>query len=1090
MKNYNNKSILNIDNAIFQSLAPKGSFLQHCLICSKWDDENEKSSSLAHYNLRLAISKLLQLIKADEEEHQALIHLLVRKPETITITDLIQGYKSVELALINSFPLSRAKSYSTAVRNFFNSFSAPIESGFNASELAYETLLSTTVDFKKNPNIDLFTVYVRNQTKFAVIDPDTFPNLFVNDSVLHNLLVNLENASKEAPFEYSVIAGLKKLIREIDQWPEYSEIKILLNSPLNLLTPNKINDALIDFEKCLHKALPNRKLNQLSTLFRQKLFDHGLTAPELNKAKDLFKTNFNSSGQLKFKPRFIIQCKNVEHIVDSFQLPLVLPLESVGENCFNQFEKISETSVADTDSVTDLIEILLLLQQGGYSDARLLLAKKPEDLITYNVSKGLIDLELLITKHFPDKKQEKLRLIRDFLNLCDIPTQSGKLLNDFEIDSTINVKEKVKTMAFQGYSKVNGKKSDVTVEFNLTKLTPLLKLNSVLVTALNNLQTYTKTTPMPAISLSDIERTLGYVVDTSLESAQVRHILISPLSDLEQRDFRLGFAQLEDIIDEQDIQLKAPRSQSLRTFLSNHAGKINGQIDIKNCGFKSRFSASDEMNAQKLIEPVDENGDALPSPILNQQQSLSELRKSVQAYFEKPINQILNACKKEVECYKQLVSTFNTYTEKDENGVHIKDTPEEVTVLVKDNQVDEGRLILKSQASSIRKEFTNEVVIGAYLRHQLSIGISGSIYCSQKSELIPTYVKHWFPNSSTGMRDFFWSGIFLPKNVLLVCFIRLVIRTTWNKDVIATLTRANLPEQMPEGSFVLAGFKEKVGKETTPVTIEPHEREIREVISFLIQHHDNMIRMDFQPDSIWDTPGSTKLNFLSAAIIDRLRDHYTLPYFRMELLAKHQMNLRKGIDGSLVNSQRERNHASSRVTSAYLTHPIAVIEYEANNADFQRKFETTVQFRHKETSIEKYGLDRNNIDEDLIVAPADHKEELPDWFILADGSSCTDIFAAVDKSKQDSICKGRKCHSGEGCEFNRVELGVDEFVRTLRHQAYYIARGEVLLAKHGREYFDEYIAPDMRFTFGLVKYVELSNPLMFKDAKGRLENEQ
>ena len=181
-----------------------------------------------------------------------------------------------------------------------------------------ETLLSTTVDFKKNPNIDLFTVYVRNQTKFAVIDPDTFPNLFVNDSVLHNLLVNLENASKEAPFEYSVIAGLKKLIREIDQWPEYSEIKILLNSPLNLLTPNKINDALIDFEKCLHKALPNRKLNQLSTLFRQKLFDHGLTAPELNKAKDLFKTNFNSSGQLKFKPRFIIQCKNVEHIVDSF----------------------------------------------------------------------------------------------------------------------------------------------------------------------------------------------------------------------------------------------------------------------------------------------------------------------------------------------------------------------------------------------------------------------------------------------------------------------------------------------------------------------------------------------------------------------------------------------------------------------------------------------------------------------------------------------------------------------------------------------------------------------------------------------------
>lgn len=359
MKNYKNKSILNIDNTIFQSLAPKGSFLHHCLINSKWDDENEKSSSLAHYNLRLAISKLLQLINANEEEHQALIHLLVSKPETITITNLIQGYKSVELALVNSFPLSRAKSYSTAVRNFFNSFSTPIESGFNATELAYETLLSTNVDFKKNPNIGLFTIDVKNKIKFTVIDPDTLPNLFVKDSVLHDLLINLEIASKEQPFEYSVIAGFKKLLREIDQWPENSQIKILLNSPLCQLTPNKINDALIDFERNLYKALPNKKLNQLSTLFRQKLFDHGLTAPELNKAKDLFKNNFNSSGQLKFKPRFIIQCENNEHIVDSFQLPSILPLEGVGENCFNQLEKISETSAADTGNVTDLIEILM-----------------------------------------------------------------------------------------------------------------------------------------------------------------------------------------------------------------------------------------------------------------------------------------------------------------------------------------------------------------------------------------------------------------------------------------------------------------------------------------------------------------------------------------------------------------------------------------------------------------------------------------------------------------------------------------------------------------------------------------------------------
>lgn len=1088
MKNYKNKSILNIENIIFQSLAPKGSFLHHCLINSKWDDENEKTSSLAHYNLRLAMSMLLQLIKADEEEHQALIYLLVGKPETITITDLIQGYKSVDLALINSFPLRRAKSYSTAVRNFFNSFSAPIESGFNASELAYKTLLSTNVNFKKNNNIDLFIIDVKNKIKYTFIDPDTFPNLFVIDSVLHNLLINLESTSKETPFEYIVILGFKNLLREIDQWPKNSQIKTLLNSPLSQLTPDNINEALIDFEKNLHKALPNRKLNILSTLFRQKLFDHGLTTPELKKAKDLFKTNFNTSGQLKFKPQYTVNCSGVDHRIDTFLLGSILPSGSVGECCLNKLEADSTVTPNDSDKVKKLVEVLMLIQKAGYNNARLLITKKPEDLFTYNVSKGLIELELFITNHFPDDKFEKLKLIRGFLNLCETPTKSGRLLKDFEIDSTINPKEKINTMAFQGYSKTNGKKSDVTVKFNLTKLKPLLKLNSVLVTALNNLQTYTTTTPMPSKSLFDIERTLGFIVDISFEVAQLRHILSSPISELEQRDFRLGFAQLEDIIEKQDIKLKAAKSQSIRTFLSKHAGKINNQIEIKNCGFKSRFSASEELDSQKLIEPVDENGDVLPSPILNQQQSLSELRKNVQEYFEKPINQILSACKKEVEYYKQLIATFDKYTKKDVNGFYIKDIPETVTKLVKDNQIEDGRKVLQSRVSAIKKEFTSELVMGAYLRHQLSKGVSNTTYCLQKSELIPPYVQHWFRGS--GMKEFFWSGLFLPKNILLVCFIRLVIRTTWNKDVIATLTRANFPEQLSEGAFVLAGFKGKVGKETSPVTIEPYEKEIREVVSFLTQHHANMVRMGFKPESIWDTPSSTKLNFLSAGVLDRLREHYTLPFFRMELLAKHQINLRKGIDGSLVNSQRERNHATSKVTSGYLTHPIAVIEYEANNADFQRKFETTVQFRHKEASIEKYGLERSNIDEDLIVAPAKHKEDLLDWFVLADGSSCTDIFASVDKSKQDSLCKGRKCHTGEGCEFNRVELGVDEFVQTLRHQAYYIARGEVLLAKHGREYFDEYIAPDMRFTFGLVKYVELSNPLMFKDAKGKLENEQ
>ena len=214
----------------------------------------------------------------------------------------------------------------------------------------------------------------------------------------------------------------------------------------------------------------------------------------------------------------------------------------------------------------------------GLGFEKLLLTKSPHDIKTYHISTGLTELESLIKKHFPNDKQEKLQVIRDFLNLCEIPTKNGLLIKEFNVDSTIIPKAKTEVMRFNGYTKVNGKKHGVIVEFNLTKLKPLLKPNGVLTTSLNNLQDNTCTTPVNSATLAGIEQTLGYIVDTSLKADKVKFILTSQLLDLEQRDFRLGFAQFEDLVDEQDIKLKAPKSQTFRTFLSKHSGKIHGKM--------------------------------------------------------------------------------------------------------------------------------------------------------------------------------------------------------------------------------------------------------------------------------------------------------------------------------------------------------------------------------------------------------------------------------------------------------------------------------------------------------------------------------
>ena len=1083
-----NKALLNITDPTFEKLAPVGSLLLDCLENSKWDDKNDNSNSLVHYNTRLAVSKLLRLIKTDNSEE--LVKLLSTPSKALTKNDVIQGFKSAELLLKRGFPINRAKAYSTSFRSFIKQYGHALSDGSSVSNTPYESILLATSRYHKNIKVGLFEISTKGiGKKTTVVDPDFFPSLFKKDSVLLHLMKNLEASSKSAPKEYSVITGFKSQLRDIEKWPSNSAIKVLLNTPLDLLEANTINLALMDYERQLYALNPKKKNNQTSVIFRQYIFTYALTLPEHLEEKNKFKTNFLSSGKLKFKSKYTISTTHGNYTVDSFQLPSILPTESLADTCFTCLQRSTKHQPAKASDTEKLIEVLIMVEQNDCTHARLLFARKPQDLIRYHVGNGLKELEQAFGDHFPGQEKERLTIVRQFIDLCPSPIRNGKLISEMSFDSQFVIEDKPQTLAIKTYSKTNGKKKTLFYQINLTKITDLLSPDGLLIKCINELKNSSILHQQPSSTLSSLEMTLGYVANAK-ENEAIKYVLTSPLRNLSQRDFRLGFSELEDIIDAQNINTKAAKSQALRTFLNKHAGKINDKVEIKNCGFSARFSARDERKAQKLIEPVDENGKVLPSPVLEKHLSLEELKKRYHEYLTKPIDAILDACKQEIANYKKLLDDLAPYTSTDDNGHYTYSIPEEVRDIVAENQRGQerrtGYSLNRTISSRMREKHTKEVMLGAYLQHQLSSGITSRTYCLNKRELVPDHVKHWFPNSGTGMKDLFWSSVFLPKYILLVCFIRLAIKTTWNKDVIAILDRSNLPDLLPQSAFTIGGFKEKVSKHTKPVTIEPHEKELREVISFLVQHYDNMISYGAKPDSLWDTPTSTKLSFLTGSSIDNFREHHTLPYFRMELLAKHQINLRKGIDGDVIQSQIERNHGSLRVTAGYLSHPIAQLEYEANNADFQRRLETTVQFRFKNEKLKKYGFDPENIDEDLLIAPSENKDDLPEWFLLPDGSSCTDIFASVDKSKKDSICRGRLCHKGDGCQFNRVQIGIGEFVYTLRRQAYYLSRGMALLAKHGQEYFDEYIAPDMRFTFGLAKYVEFANPSLFKQAKGRL----
>ena len=66
-----------------------------------------------------------------------------------------------------------------------------------------------------------------------------------------------------------------------------------------------------------------------------------------------------------------------------------------------------------------------------------------------------------------------------------------------------------------------------------------------------------------------------------------------------------------------------------------------------------------------------------------------------------------------------------------------------------------------------------------------------------------------------------------------MCFIRLIIHTTWNKDPVATLRGEDIPYPLPQRRFFIQGNKSKVDKLTSPVEVAPSDTEIRNVIELL-----------------------------------------------------------------------------------------------------------------------------------------------------------------------------------------------------------------------------------------------------------------
>ena len=359
----------------------------------------------------------------------------------------------------------------------------------------------------------------------------------------------------------------------------------------------------------------------------------------------------------------------------------------------------------------------------------------------------------------------------------------------------------------------------------------------------------------------------------------------------------------------------AKLSENFRRFLSRNSAPISSGLTISECNFKTRFSARKESKDIELIIPIDEiTGEQLSPPAMEGVNSLSHLKDKINEYYELPIVAITESARDEMKIFQKLRDELTPLVHTDSDGNFTFSIPKEVQRWVKKTSTPH-KINTTKELTNLISTFGRKVVLGAFLQLRSKTPANIQLYCQGKHHLIHSDFQVWFKPNASSMKPFFFSPYLLPKQILLVCFIRLIIHTTWNKDVIASLQGKDLPYPLPSTSFSIQGFKDKVKKETTPVEVALTDKEVREAIELLSLHHMNMKELGFNPESIWETPGSNRNTFLNASSIDDFINRYQLPKFRIEQLSKHQINVRKGVDGSIHQSQLERNHSHIKTTA-------------------------------------------------------------------------------------------------------------------------------------------------------------------------------
>jgi len=499
-----------------------------------------------------------------------------------------------------------------------------------------------------------------------------------------------------------------------------------------------------------------------------------------------------------------------------------------------------------------------------------------------------------------------------------------------------------------------------------------------------------------------------------------------------------------------------------------HVFKAAEQIDFKeqvsrpSLRFKTRFLTKSE--PRRLISDL--SNEALDIDIASPVGALAhktarELLEKTEARLEADLAQIQAACISDLSICANLRRNIEEYGEKEF-------TPAEVVF---------GLKLIKSRANipdTVVEEYLGrrsvEEVVGLYARliatHKLAhLNRAFDPHFAHSPRLIAEILG---PNG-IHMRNTGYKILYLPHRManveLVACFVLLLTYTGWNAETLMMMSRDMV--EMHDDHVWIQGYKGRIDEYTDKVYLDAKQPYALEAVRLLIWNRAQLISLGFlSKTSNWMWCGwPAGFNVIEhqhisfRADLIRLRNAYGLPQFTLEQIRPQVLALESLRTKNVDHVKQIALHRSIATTGHYLDQLLLQRINSAINLEFQRRLEATVLFRLSES--------QESFKDRVAEVHVDLRLLMP----IGDGASCANPYDPPDeKYLSNSICDGKRCHVGNGCENRNLVIDRDALEALVRKRHYYLSSWE-RLERNNSTVFETLHIPAILFVLGLYDYI-------------------